>query len=244
MAEWTQFNKAAMPVMEALRLLNSLVDESDPDVDVPNIVHAFQTAEKIREAHPKADWFHLTGLIHDLGKMMAFFGEPQWAVVGDTFPVGCAYQDSIVYRDTSFVDNPDLGDNRYNTKLGIYAPNCGLEKVRRRSLPFRSCSYAHLKLIAMTLGHSRDPIDLREGAIQSAKSVCNGGCLLGRLVACAHTLGCRLLRKEENRELEALAEDQYFRDVFAARVANSPQKPHHPDRAVGITLKSRRTFQF
>lgn len=129
MAEWTQFNKAAMPVMEALRLLNNLVDESDPDVDVPNIVHAFQTAEKIREAHPKADWFHLTGLIHDLGKMMAFYGEPQWAVVGDTFPVGCAYQDSIVYRNTSFVDNPDLEDSRYNTELGIYAPNCGLEKV-------------------------------------------------------------------------------------------------------------------
>jgi hypothetical protein len=40
--------------------------------------------------------FHLTGLIHDLGKILAhpeFGSEPQWAVVGDTFPVGCAFSD-------------------------------------------------------------------------------------------------------------------------------------------------------
>ena len=29
--------------MEALEKLNDLVDESDPDIDLPNIVHAFQT---------------------------------------------------------------------------------------------------------------------------------------------------------------------------------------------------------
>ena len=55
--------------MEALEMLNELVDESDPDIDMPNIVHAFQTAERIREDHPDQDWFHLTGLIHDLGKV-------------------------------------------------------------------------------------------------------------------------------------------------------------------------------
>lgn len=112
--------------------MNDLVDESDPDTDLPNIVHAFQTAELIRKEHPDLDWFHLTGLIHDLGKVrdrptkfhvflddsllaqvMAFYGEPQWAVVGDTFPVGCAWADSIVYRDTSFEDNPDGKDPRY-----------------------------------------------------------------------------------------------------------------------------------
>ena len=45
-------------------------------IDLPNSVHAFQTAEAIRRAHPNEDWFHLTGLIHDMGKMMAFYGEP------------------------------------------------------------------------------------------------------------------------------------------------------------------------
>merc|ERR1711935_766764 len=109
--------------------LNDLVDESDPDIDLPNIVHAFQTAEQIRKDHPDKEWFQLTGLIHDLGKIMAFYEEPQWAVVGDTFPVGCAPQECIVYGKQSFKDNPDLKDSRYNTKLGIYKEHCGLDKV-------------------------------------------------------------------------------------------------------------------
>lgn len=61
--------------MEALEKLNNLVDESDPDVTVPNMVHAFQTAERLREAHPEKDWLHLTGLIHDLGKVCMYSHE-------------------------------------------------------------------------------------------------------------------------------------------------------------------------
>ena len=56
--------------MEALEMLNELVDESDPDIDLPNIIHAFQTAEQIRAKHPDKEWFHLVGLIHDLGKVL------------------------------------------------------------------------------------------------------------------------------------------------------------------------------
>lgn len=62
-----------MPIMTALEKLNDLVDESDPDVDMPNIVHAFQTAEEIRAKHPDQEWFHLTGLIHDLGTLSPEF---------------------------------------------------------------------------------------------------------------------------------------------------------------------------
>ena len=43
-------------------------------------------------------WFVLVGLIHDLGKVLCLFGEPQWAVVGDTFPVGCAFSGFCVER--------------------------------------------------------------------------------------------------------------------------------------------------
>ena len=78
-----------MTIMEAVHVLDALVDESDPDTDLPNSVHAFQTAERIRSVHPDKDWFHLTGLLHDLGKVMALWGEPQYCVVGDTFPLGC-----------------------------------------------------------------------------------------------------------------------------------------------------------
>jgi inositol oxygenase len=70
----------------------------------------------------------LTGLIHDLGKVLCLFGEPQWAVVGDTFPVGCQFSQRIVYSEF-FAENSDASDNRYNTRLGVYQEGCGLRNV-------------------------------------------------------------------------------------------------------------------
>ena len=55
-------------------------------------------------------------------------GLDQWAVVGDTFPVGCAFSDLCVLPQF-FAENPDSKDDRYNSKLGIYEENCGLDKV-------------------------------------------------------------------------------------------------------------------
>ncbi|XP_054748986.1 inositol oxygenase-like isoform X2 [Lytechinus pictus] len=127
--KWLSFTLGEMTVMEALDLLNSLIDESDPDTDLPNIYHAFQTAERIREKHPDKDWFHLIGLIHDMGKIMAMHGQPQFSTVGDTFVVGCLPPESLPYGLKSFTDNPDLQDPRYNTRLGIYKENCGLSNV-------------------------------------------------------------------------------------------------------------------
>ncbi|XP_030378585.1 inositol oxygenase [Scaptodrosophila lebanonensis] len=126
---WLKFNTMKMTVREALEKLNDLVDESDPDLDLPNIVHAFQAAERARLEFPEHDWLHLTALIHDLGKVMAFYDEPQWAVVGDTFAVGCRWGDSIVYREDSFVGNPDGNNPKYNTDYGIYQPNCGIDNL-------------------------------------------------------------------------------------------------------------------
>lgn len=37
----------------------------------------------------------------------------QWAVVGDTFPVGCKFQNSIVLRNSTFTDNPDEKNPAY-----------------------------------------------------------------------------------------------------------------------------------
>ncbi|KAL1500975.1 hypothetical protein ABEB36_006385 [Hypothenemus hampei] len=127
--KWCKFDTFKATMKEALTKLNELVDTSDPDVDIPNIVHAFQTAERIRNDFPKDDWFHLTGLIHDAGKVMAFYDEPQWCVVGDTFVVGAQWSPSIVYRETSFQNNPDGKNPMFNTKYGIYKPNCGLDNL-------------------------------------------------------------------------------------------------------------------
>ncbi|TAE97359.1 MAG: inositol oxygenase [Runella slithyformis] len=125
--EFLKFDKKEMPVWEAFAFLNTLIDDSDPDTDLDQMQHLLQTSEAIRaDGHP--DWFVLTGLLHDLGKVLCLFGEPQWAVVGDTFPVGCAYSDKVVYAEY-FQNNPDFTDQRYNTKYGVYEPNCGLRNV-------------------------------------------------------------------------------------------------------------------
>jgi inositol oxygenase len=117
-----------MGIWEAMEFLNTLVDDSDPDTDLSQLEHLLQTAEQIRsDGHPR--WFILTGLIHDLGKILCLYGEPQWAVVGDTFPVGCAYSDKIVFHQF-FADNPDSREPKYATRTGVYSEGCGLEKVR------------------------------------------------------------------------------------------------------------------
>eukprot|EP00040_Diaphanoeca_grandis_P039731 m.259967 g.259967 ORF g.259967 m.259967 type:complete len:312 (-) comp38965_c0_seq1:551-1486(-) len=125
---WCKFDRIALTVMEALDLLNKVIDESDPDTDIPNIVHSFQTAERIRELHPDQDWFHLVGLIHDLGKIMAYYGQPQWSTVGDTFPVGCKPADTIVFPET-FTKNPDVTHEVYGSELGMYEQGCGISNL-------------------------------------------------------------------------------------------------------------------
>src|SRR5215207_359397 len=97
--QYLSLNRAEMGVWEAMGHLNALVDDSDPDIDVPQIEHNLQTAESIRAAgHPR--WFILAGLVHDLGKVLCLFG-----------------------------DNPDVQDPRYRTPRGIYEEGCGLDRV-------------------------------------------------------------------------------------------------------------------
>jgi inositol oxygenase len=125
--EFLKFDKKEMPIWDAFDFLNTLVDDSDPDTALDQLQHLLQTSEAIRaDGHP--DWFVLTGLLHDMGKVLCLFGEPQWAVVGDTFPVGCKHSDKIVYSEY-FVANPDFHNPEFNTKYGIYEPNCGLDNV-------------------------------------------------------------------------------------------------------------------
>ncbi|KAF8348455.1 inositol oxygenase [Amanita rubescens] len=120
--------RARMGVWEAMELLNTLVDESDPDTDLSQIEHLLQTAEAIRK-DGKPEWMQVTGLVHDLGKLLLLFGaEGQWDVVGDTFVVGCKFSDKNIYPE-SFEDNSDSYDSVYSTEYGIYKPHCGLDNV-------------------------------------------------------------------------------------------------------------------
>lgn len=126
-AEYLPKNKTVMGIWEAMEFLNTLVDDSDPDTDLTQIEHLLQTAEAIRaDGHSRP--FILTGLIHDMGKILCLWGEPQWAVVGDTFPVGCAYSDRVVFPEF-FALNPDSRNAAYQTADGIYKAGVGLDTV-------------------------------------------------------------------------------------------------------------------
>ena len=125
--EFLGLNRRRLKLLDALAFLDTLIDDSDPDLNLGQLQHLLQTAEAIR-ADGGEDWFILAGFIHDLGKVLCLFGEPQWAVVGDTFPVGCAFSNKIVYPEF-FAANPDTNDARFNSRLGVYASGCGLRNV-------------------------------------------------------------------------------------------------------------------
>jgi len=137
-AKYSTFDREQMTIRDAFRRLEDYVDSSDPDSSLPNLEHMLQTAEAIRKAgHP--DWFQLTGLLHDMGKIMFLYGTPedgqegtargdQWALGGDTFVVGCELPDSLVFQQFNQL-NPDMQDPRYNTPNGMYKEGCGLDSL-------------------------------------------------------------------------------------------------------------------
>ena len=152
-----------MGIWDILENLNQLVDVSDPDLSHPNLFHAFQTAETIR-ADNKPDWLQLVGLIHDIGKIMYLKGSDetgtgkneQWAMVGDTFIVGCSLPDSLVFPEFNQY-NLDIKDKYKSTKLGIYKENCGLDNV--------ICSWGHDEYLYRILSSNLNPNTLPEEAL-------------------------------------------------------------------------------
>jgi len=152
--EYSTFQKAKMTVWDALRCLDNIVDDSDPDTDNAQIRHAFQTAEALREKYPDIEWLPLVGLIHDLGKILVlpqFGGLQQWATVGDNYPVGCAHSEKIVKHEF-FQYNSDSSHPLYSTKYGIYEPNCGLDSLM--------LSWGHDEYMFMVCRHNRCLIPL------------------------------------------------------------------------------------
>jgi len=131
--KFLKLEKKQMTIMEAADLLNEIIDDSDPDTEASQITHLLQTAESLRVKYPgdEYDWLHLTGFIHDLGKVLShptMHNLEQIFCVGDTNPVGCAFSKDIVFYDF-FKENEDFNNPKYNTQYGIYSPNCGLDNV-------------------------------------------------------------------------------------------------------------------
>ena len=156
-----------MEIWDILEDLNSLVDVSDPDCSHPNLYHAIQTAEMIRkDGHP--EWMQVIGLLHDIGKIMYKKGcdqdgtskKQQWAMVGDTFMLGCKLADKLIYPEFNKF-NPDMKDSRYSSEYGIYEPGCGLDNM--------ICSWGHDEYLYQILRSKKNPNSLPEQALYIAR---------------------------------------------------------------------------
>jgi inositol oxygenase len=128
-AQYSKLDRMKMTMKQALSMLDDFIDPSDPDVDLPNSIHAYQTAERIRKARPLQEELQVVGLIHDLGKVLFKFGEDSHTVVGDTFALGCPFPKSIIFYET-LEENPDFHNSQYQTGTGIYSAKCGLKNLK------------------------------------------------------------------------------------------------------------------
>ncbi|KAI8477103.1 MAG: hypothetical protein J3K34DRAFT_364713, partial [Monoraphidium minutum] len=92
---------------------------------------ARQVAELCRLAFPDKEWLALVGLLHGLGKLLAhtsFGPQPQWAVAGETYPLGCRFAPQIGHAEF-FAANPDRRRRGFSGALGVYEAGCGLKEV-------------------------------------------------------------------------------------------------------------------
>jgi inositol oxygenase len=132
----------------ALEKLSGLTDASDPDVSVPNMQHAFQTAEGARAAG-QPDWLQLCALMHDLGKVLYLKGcdedgtstTKQYGVVGDTFVVGYPRQPELVFSEFN----------------GAMTCPCEAEKSVSGPVGFEACwfSYGHDEYLWRVIQHNQ-----------------------------------------------------------------------------------------
>ena len=76
--------------------------------------------------------------------MLFTFGEPNWAIVGDTYVVGCEFPESIVYYET-LKNNSDFG--KYDS-MGIYEDECGLDNL--------NISFGHDEYLYQVLKQNKD----------------------------------------------------------------------------------------
>ena len=112
-----------------------------------------------RLAHPDQPWLHLVGLLHSLGKLLAhadWGAEPQWAVCGESYPLGVRFHPAILHSQF-FSANPDRRRRAYSTPTGVYAPGCGLNQVR--AVRCACCVLCALRVLGCPgAGHAGAPL--------------------------------------------------------------------------------------
>ena len=51
--KYSKYDKCKMTIKKALSMTDDFIDPSDPDLDVPNSIHAYQTAERASKLYPE-----------------------------------------------------------------------------------------------------------------------------------------------------------------------------------------------
>jgi inositol oxygenase len=164
--EFGELNKANLTLRQAFKLLETYVDASDPDMELPNIVHGFMAAEAARRIG-KPDWMQLTALLHDLGKIMFEWGReeqgmsgraagPQWALGGDTWVLGSPIPNSAVFPEFNDLN----ADHRMMKEAGIDHNKNG---TGLRNLRF---AWGHDEYAYRVLSHPKNGCKLPEEALQ------------------------------------------------------------------------------
>lgn len=157
--EWLQFNKAReLTIKQALDMMDTFVDKSDPATSLPTVHHMMQVAETMR-CCGEPDWMQLVGLIHDLGHVMAFLSPseangqtcdgPQWGQAGGTWVVGAKIPSSVEFPRFNAL-NPDSEHSVYGTEQGWYADACGLDAL--------SFTWGHNEYLYRVLVHNKATI--------------------------------------------------------------------------------------
>ena len=155
-AKWHGFNHARYTIWEAFEALGAYRDTSDPDTELPNLMHMLQSAEAARAAG-EPDWLQVTALIHDMGKIMYLWGDTsdgqanrlevghanslsdyaQWGLGGDTWVLGLPLPANAVCPQYHYDNTADIIQ---------YKRGCGMHNLY--------CTYGHDEYMYAMLKHN------------------------------------------------------------------------------------------
>jgi len=120
--------KRQLTMWQAITMAKEVRDGSDPDMLAAQKVHFYGTTKAAQEKGEPL-WKVLGALLHDTGKVLVpLYDLPQHQVVGDTFPVGCPFEESNILVE-SFKSNPDNQVAEYQRPLGMYREGCGFQEM-------------------------------------------------------------------------------------------------------------------
>jgi inositol oxygenase len=77
--------------------------------------------------------------------------EPQWAVCGESFPVGCRFHPAIACSQF-FSINPDRRRRIYTSPTGIYKEGCGLASVH---MSWSASEYLYMVRLLILTPHTK-----------------------------------------------------------------------------------------